>query len=106
MADTQVQSHSDDGAAQSTMKESHCASCAKNKKWSELSTPSRVGVSLLGTVQLALLIAAQVDIGRRSEREINGSKAVWRLVCLLNFIGPLSYFWWGRRRPAWWERIR
>jgi phospholipase D-like protein len=106
MVDTQVQSHSDDGTAQSSMKESRCACSAKNKKWSELSTPSRTGISLLGTVQFALLIAAQVDITRRSEREINGSKTVWRLVCLLNFIGPLSYFRWGRRRPPWWERIR
>jgi hypothetical protein len=80
-------------------KSKRCAR-TRNTKWSELSVPSRVGVSVLGTIQLGLLVAAQVDIQRRDAGEVNGSKALWRLVCLLNFIGPLTYFRWGRRR---WE---
>lgn len=71
---------------------------AKRKvKFSELSVRRRVGIVLLGAIQLTLLIAAQVDIQRRPAAEVNGSKAVWRLLCLVNFIGPLSYFRWGRR---------
>jgi hypothetical protein len=80
------------------MAKSKQCSHAKNRKWSELSVPSRVGVSILGTIQLGLLVAAQVDIQRRDAGDVNGSKALWRLVCLLNFIGPLTYFRWGRRR--------
>ncbi|MGZ6372475.1 MAG: PLDc N-terminal domain-containing protein [Candidatus Limnocylindria bacterium] len=66
-------------------------------KFSELSVRRRVGIVLLGAIQLGLLIAAQVDIQRRPAAEVNGSRAVWRLVCLVNFVGPLSYFRWGRR---------
>jgi hypothetical protein len=73
---------------------------SQNKRWSELSVPGRVGISILGTIQVALLIAAQVDIQRRPASEVNGSKTVWRLVCLLNTIGPLSYFRWGRKRST------
>jgi hypothetical protein len=69
-------------------------------KFSELSMPARVGVVLLGAVQLTLLITAQIDISRRPAEQVNGPKAVWRLVCLINFIGPLSYFRWGRCRSG------
>jgi hypothetical protein len=65
--------------------------------FSELSTPRRIGIVLLGAIQVSLLVAAQVDIQRRPAAQINGSKTVWRLICLLNTVGPLSYFRWGRR---------
>jgi hypothetical protein len=70
------------------------------------SARSRVGLGVLGAIQIALLIAAQVDIQRRSAREINGSKTVWRLVCLINFIGPLSYYRWGRAPRSRWAGVR
>ena len=46
---------------------------------------------------LTLLIAAQRDISRRPAEQIRGSKAVWRAVTLINFIGPGSYFAFGRK---------
>jgi hypothetical protein len=66
-------------------------------KFRELSVPRRVGIVVLGAIQLTLLIVAQVDIQRRAADEVNGPKALWRLLCLINFVGPLSYFRWGRR---------
>ena len=69
----------------------------RRTKFTDLSIPHRIGIVLLGTVQVSLLIAAQVDIQRRPAAQINGSKAMWRLICLLNTVGPLSYFRWGRR---------
>lgn len=65
--------------------------------FSELSVPRRVGIVVLGAIQLTLLIAAQRDLQRRPADQVNGPKSIWRLVCLLNFVGPLSYFRWGRR---------
>jgi phospholipase D-like protein len=103
MVDTQMPAHADEAGAGAAPQDTRCGGWAKSRRWSELSTPGRVGTGVLGTVQLALLVAAQVDIQRRSAREINGSKTVWRLVCLLNFVGPLSYYRWGRRRRAWWQ---
>jgi hypothetical protein len=51
-------------------------------------------------LQLGLFVAAELDIHRRCANEIRGSKARWRLICLLNFIGPISYFRWGRLPSA------
>ncbi|HET6870850.1 MAG TPA: hypothetical protein VFH80_33370 [Solirubrobacteraceae bacterium] len=66
-------------------------------KFSERPLASRVGIVLLGTIQVTLLVAAQLDIQRRPAEQINGPKMRWRLLCLINIIGPLSYFRWGRR---------
>jgi hypothetical protein len=49
-------------------------------------------------LQLGLLVAAELDIQRRPDASVNGPKVAWRLACLVNFVGPLSYFRWGRRR--------
>lgn len=51
-------------------------------------------------VQLALLIAAQLDISRRSSAQIRGRKVWWRLAAFVNFVGPVSYFLFGRVRPT------
>lgn len=69
-----------------------------NKRWSELSTGQRRGIVLSGVVQVALLGAALVDIWRRPEEEIRGNKRVWALVAFVNFVGPIAYFAFGRRR--------
>jgi hypothetical protein len=62
----------------------------------QLSPPLRVGAVVLGAVQIVLYVAAYVDIWRRPAAQIRGSKARWCAICLLNTVGPLSYFRWGR----------
>ncbi|MGK5112269.1 PLDc N-terminal domain-containing protein [Geodermatophilus sp. CPCC 205506] len=52
----------------------------------------------LGSVQLSLAATAWTDLARRSASEVNGRKAVWAAVIAVNWIGPLTYFRWGRRR--------
>ena len=47
-------------------------------------------------VQVTLFMAAQIDITKRDEDEIRGPKLLWRLICLVNFIGPILYFTIGR----------
>ena len=69
-----------------------------NKRWSELSTGQRRGIMLSGTVQIALLIAALADIWRRPEEEIRGDKRLWMALSFVNFVGPISYFIFGRKR--------
>lgn len=68
------------------------------KQWKDLSTGEKRGILLSGTVQVALLVAALVDIYRRPETEIRGSKWAWTLASFVNFVGPISYFLFGRRR--------
>jgi len=69
-----------------------------NKRWSELSSGQRRGIMFSGTVQVALLIAALADIWRRPKEEIRGDKRLWAAVSFVNFIGPISYFLFGRSR--------
>ena len=67
-------------------------------RFRELPAKRRAVIVALGTVQIGLLIAAECDIQRRPANLIRGPKARWRLLCLINFVGPLSYFAFGRRR--------
>jgi hypothetical protein len=67
-------------------------------RFSELSRRRQAGIVVLATVQLGLLVAAERDIQRRPAALIRGPKTRWRLLCLINFLGPLSYFTFGRRR--------
>ncbi|WP_028064012.1 PLD nuclease N-terminal domain-containing protein [Solirubrobacter soli] len=67
------------------------------KRWSELSSGQRTAILGAGTVQLALHLAALVDLRRRPAAEISGSKRVWVALSFVNFIGPLAYFAFGRR---------
>jgi hypothetical protein len=69
-----------------------------NQRWGDLSSGQRAMVVLAGTVQVALLGAALSDLKRRSSAEVNGSRAAWTAVSFVNFIGPLAYFAFGRKR--------
>ena len=71
---------------------------ARQKRWSELTSTQRAGVLAAGVVQLGLLVAALIDLRRRPGAEVRGRKAVWAGACFVNFIGPLAYFAFGRRR--------
>ena len=68
------------------------------KKWSELSSRSRRLVVVTGVVEVALLVAALIDIKRRPADQIKGSKRMWTALAFVNIFGPLAYFTFGRRR--------
>lgn len=69
-----------------------------NKRWSDLSAAQQQGIVLASVLQLGLLVAALVDIYRRPEEELKGSKHLWTLASFFNFVGPISYFIFGRKR--------
>lgn len=71
---------------------------AQKKTWKELSPMAKFGTITAAVVQLSLLIAAQKDISRRPAEQIRGSKALWRMATLVNFVGPGSYFTFGVKR--------
>ena len=70
------------------------------KQWKRLSPPQRTMYVAGAVVQVTLFAAAQIDITRRSADEVRGPKLLWRLVCLVNFIGPILYFAVGRLEPT------
>lgn len=71
---------------------------SKKKRWSDLSGGQRVAVVAGGVVQVSLLVRALWDLWRRPADQVNGSKLVWTAVCFVNFVGPLAYLRFGRRR--------
>lgn len=68
------------------------------RSWTDLSRTQQRLVIVAGAVQLGLLAAAQADIARRPASQIRGSKALWRLITLINFAGPIAYFLRGRTK--------
>jgi hypothetical protein len=70
------------------------------RKWTSLSAAYRTIIVASGLVQLGMTLAALFDIRRRPERQIKGSKRTWRLVSCLNFVGPVLYFAYGRRKET------
>lgn len=69
------------------------------KKWKDLPRLARIAIVAVGVAQLALTGAAHADISRRPADQIRGSKFVWRLITLVNFVGPILYFRCGRIKP-------
>ncbi len=49
-------------------------------------------------IQIGLLIFALLDLVKRPEEALNGSKVMWILIiALVNVIGPILYFIVGRK---------
>ena len=68
------------------------------KRWSDLSAAQKGAVVISGATQLGLMAATLVDIYRRPADEIRGNKKLWTAAAFVNFIGPISYFVFGRKR--------
>lgn len=70
----------------------------QKKSWSDL-TPGQRALALgAAGLQVGLLVTALADIRRRPPDQVRGSKAIWVAVSFINFVGPLAYFRFGRRR--------
>jgi Phospholipase_D-nuclease N-terminal len=68
------------------------------QKWAELSDRQRTLLLGAAAAELSLKIAALIDIKRRPADRIRGPKALWRALMVVNLLGPLSYFAFGRKR--------
>jgi len=71
------------------------------RQWSELSERTRRLLITAAFADVALRVAALIDIKRRPAGQIRGRKRVWAVaVALINSAGalPISYFVFGRRR--------
>ncbi|MEO6200573.1 MAG: PLDc N-terminal domain-containing protein [Cryobacterium sp.] len=70
----------------------------KARRWSDLTEGQQTATLVVGSVQLALAATAWVDLARRPAKRVNGRKGVWAAIIAVDFLGPISYFVWGRRR--------
>ena len=66
------------------------------KSWNDFTPAQKAALVAAGTVQVALAATAWLDLARRSAEEVRGRKGVWALAITVNFVGPLSYFAFGR----------
>ena len=72
----------------------------ERRRWRDLPPWQQRAIAVAGTVQVALALAAWADLARRPAAAVTGSKRAWAVVILVNFLGPLAYFRWGRRTVA------
>ena len=70
----------------------------KPKNWNDLSTQQKTGSIVAASVQLTLAAIAWVNLARRPAEQVRGPKPLWAVIIAVNFIGPISYFIFGRRR--------
>jgi phospholipase D-like protein len=70
------------------------------RRWRDLSKRRQRAIVAAGVVQLGLLGVALVDLWHRPATEVRGAKQVWAAAVFVNFVGPLAYFAFGRRRGA------
>jgi hypothetical protein len=70
---------------------------SKPVRWSNLSNGQRAALGAAAAAELSLKIAALIDIKRRPAEQIRGPKALWRSAQVVNLLGPVSYFAFGRR---------
>lgn len=63
---------------------------------SEMSPPRRVAAAFTFAISVVIVVFAQRDLAGRSDKEVRGSKWLWRVVCL-NALGALGYLRWGRK---------
>lgn len=72
----------------------------KRKRWNDLNPVQKAAIIAAAVVEFALLAATHFDLRRRPAAAINGSKRMWMVLSFINFLGPLAYFTWGRKRIA------
>ena len=68
------------------------------QKFADLPPAQQRAIVIAGAVQLTLLAAALFDISRRPQDQIKGPKPLWVGISFINTIGPLAYFFFGRKR--------
>jgi hypothetical protein len=73
---------------------------ARNRQWQNLSAGTRLRITVLGIIQVALLVAALWDLRRRPANQINGHKKMWYGLAFINYVGPIAYFIFGRKSGA------
>ncbi|WP_235508152.1 PLDc N-terminal domain-containing protein [Agromyces sp. Soil535] len=65
-----------------------------------MNSRQRTWLLVAASVQLSLAVTAWVNLAKRPAAEVKGPKALWAAIIAVNFIGPLSYFAFGRRRAS------
>lgn len=71
---------------------------SQKKKWSELSPSAKAGLIAAALVELVITTTAMRDLSRRPRDQVRGPKWLWRLVSIIQPVGPIAYLALGRRK--------
>jgi hypothetical protein len=66
------------------------------KRWSDMTPAQQTAVLVTASVQISLAATAWIDLARRPAAQVRGNKVAWALAIAVNFVGPISYFAFGR----------
>jgi hypothetical protein len=66
------------------------------RQWRDLSPWQRTMTLVLAPVEVALTVAAAVDLARRPAGKVHGPKELWWLGIVVQPVGPVAYLTWGR----------
>jgi len=67
-------------------------------QWQDMTSAQRTAALVAGSVQISLAVTAWTDLARAPAKRVNGPKGMWAAIIAVNFVGPIAYFIWGRRR--------
>ncbi|MCC6454748.1 MAG: PLDc_N domain-containing protein [Caldilineaceae bacterium] len=70
----------------------------QQKQWKDLTMAAKLRIAIMSLAQIALLASALWDIRQRPAEAINGKKGMWVALSFVNFVGPIAYFLFGRRK--------
>ena len=70
-----------------------------NAELPDLPVFALVGIGILAFVSITLCIAGIIAVAKTHERELPGGlhRAVWILICFIQFVGPIAFFVLRRR---------
>jgi hypothetical protein len=68
--------------------------------WHDLSPQRQRVIIAAATAQVTLAAAAWADMFRRQPKQVNGPRPMWAAIAAVNFVGPIAYFLFGRRRAG------
>jgi hypothetical protein len=74
------------------------APSGRTRRWRDLSPRVRAAIIALGVVQYSLLVVTLIDIRRHPARKIRGDKRLWTAAAFVNWVGPIGWFAYGRKR--------
>ena len=69
----------------------------QKKSWAGLSAPQKIGIIVMGAIQVGLLVIGLWDVAHRKPEELRGDRRFWVGFMFVNWIGPLTYFVYGRK---------
>ena len=72
----------------------------QKKRWSDFSPAQQTAIVLGAIAELIMTTIALRDLARRPARQVRGWKLFWVVACFVQPVGPVLYFFVGRRKTA------